>query len=87
MEFRVYWHASRYTRREDETEVARFKTWNEARNFLPLIEAEGRRQYFATIDDGLTYYNFLVTKEAGILEVIAMQDYPNMSIDDVLLKQ
>ena len=87
MEFSVFWHASRYGRNEDQHEVARFLTWNDARNFLPFIDTGCRRQYFATIDDGLNYYNFLVTKGAGPLEVIAMQDYPNLSIDDVLLKQ
>lgn len=87
MEFRVYWHTSRYGRNEDQHEVALFSTWNDARNFLPFIDTGGRHQYFATIDDDLNYYNFLVTKGAGPLEVICMQDYPNLSIDDVLLKQ
>jgi hypothetical protein len=54
---------------------------------VTFIDTGCRHQYFATIDDGLNYYNFLVTKGAGPLEVIAMQDYPNLSIDDVLLKQ
>jgi len=85
MRFIVYWHASRYRRFVEEREVARFNTWNDARSMLPLIDAGGRRQYFATIYDGLNYYNFLVTKGAGPLEVISMQDYPNLSIDDVLL--
>jgi hypothetical protein len=85
MKFTIYWHASRYGRHEDEHEVAQFNTWNDARTMLPLIDTGGIRQYFATIDDGLNYYNFLVTKGAGPLEVISMQDYPNLSIDDVLL--
>lgn len=46
----------------------------------------GLNQYFATIDDGFNTYHFLVTKGAGPLEVIGMQDYPNLSIDDVLFK-
>lgn len=44
-------------------------------------------QYFAVINDNNNVYHFLVTKGAGPLEVIGLQDYPNMSIYDVLLKQ
>jgi hypothetical protein len=44
-------------------------------------------QYFAFIDDHYNVYHFLVTKGAGPLEVIGLQDYPNMSIYDVLLKR
>jgi hypothetical protein len=44
-------------------------------------------QYFALIKDNNNVYHFLVTKGAGPLEVIGLQDYPNMSIYDVLLKQ
>jgi hypothetical protein len=51
---------------------------------LTCVDSE---QYFAVINDGDTAYHFLVTKGAGPLEVIALQDYPNMSIYDVLLKR
>ena len=52
---------------------------------LTSIDTE-LEQYFAFIDDHYNVYHFLVTKGAGPLEVIALQDYPNLSIDDVLLK-
>ena len=83
MEFLVTLHLDSHSRRR----VGRFSTWNDARNFLPVIDAGGLRQFYVTIDDCTSVYRFLVTKGAGPLEVISMQSYPNLSVDDVLLKQ
>jgi hypothetical protein len=84
MKFHAGWHTTTYGVMHP---VGKFYTWNDARNFLPVIDTGGMCQYYASIDDGHRIYRFLVTKGAGPLEVIAMQSYPNLSIDDVLLKQ
>ena len=80
--FSVFWYPSRYG---EEHEVAAFLSWNDAKAFLTCID-NGLRQYFASIYDENHEYHFLVTRGAGPLEVISMQDYPNLSIDDVLFK-
>ena len=85
-EFCISWRQSRYGTTKAGINVASCTSWVEANKFLPCLET-GLNQYFATIDDGVNMYHFLVTKGAGPLEVIAMQDYPNLSIDDVLFKQ
>ena len=74
------------SRNSTPIEVGKYDSWNEANNMLTCIDTD-LEQYFAFIDDHFNVYNFLVTKGAGPLEVIGLQDYPNMSIYDVLLKQ
>ncbi len=83
MQFTVCW---RKTRNSKPIEFGTCYSWKEANNLLTSIDTE-LEQYFAFIDDHYNVYHFLVTKGAGPLEVIALQDYPNLSIDDVLLKQ
>jgi hypothetical protein len=81
MQYTVSWLESRNSK---PIEVGTCASWTEANNMLTCVDSE---QYFAVINDGDTAYHFLVTKGAGPLEVIALQDYPNMSIYDVLLKR
>ena len=83
MQYTVCW---RKTRNDKPIEFGTCHSWNEANNMLTCIDTD-LEQYFAFIDDHFNVYNFLVTKGAGPLEVIGLQDYPNMSIYDVLLKQ
>jgi hypothetical protein len=82
-QFDVYWRRFRHD--TQKYKAAECYSWNEAKAFLTCID-NGLRQYFAYIDDGETVYYFLVTRGAGPLEVISMQDYPNLSIDDVLFR-
>jgi hypothetical protein len=67
-------------------EVGTCDSWAVANNMLTCVDTE-LEQYFAFINDSYNVYHFLVTKGAGPLEVIGLQDYPNMSIYDVLLKR
>jgi len=81
MQYTVYWLKSQNS---NSIEVGTCDSWSEANNMLTSVDSE---QYFAIIDDNDNIYHFLVTKGAGPLEVIGLQDYPNMSIYDVLLKR
>lgn len=81
MQYTVHWLKSRNS---TPIEVGTCDSWSEANNMLTSVDSE---QYFALINDNNNVYHFLVTKGAGPLEVIGLQDYPNMSIYDVLLKQ
>ena len=83
MQFTVCWRASR---NDKPIEFATCHSWDVANKLLTCVETD-LKQYFAFIDDHMTVYHFLVTKGAGPLEVIALQDYPNMSIYDILLKR
>ena len=83
MQYTVCW---RKTRNDKPIEVGTCHSWNEANNMLTCVDTD-LEQYFAFIDDHYNVYHFLVTKGAGPLEVIGLQDYPNMSIYDVLLKR
>ena len=81
MQYTVHWLKSLNS---NSIEVGTCDSWSEANNMLTSVDSE---QYFAIIDDNDNVYHFLVTKGAGPLEVIGLQDYPNMSIYDVLLKR
>ena len=83
MQYTVNWLKSRNS---TPIEVGKYDSWTEANNMLTSIDTD-LDQYFALINDNNNVYHFLVTKGAGPLEVIGLQDYPNMSIYDVLLKQ
>ena len=81
MQYTVHWLKSQNS---NSIEVGTCDSWSEANNMLTSVDSE---QYFALINDNNNVYHFLVTKGAGPLEVIGLQDYPNMSIYDVLLKR
>ena len=83
MQYTVCWLKSRNS---TPIEVGTCDSWSEANNMLTSIDTD-IDQYFALINDNDNVYHFLVTKGAGPLEVIGLQDYPNMSIYDVLLKR
>ena len=74
------------SRNSNPNEVGTCDSWSEANNMLTCLDTD-QDQYFALIKDNNNVYHFLVTKGAGPLEVIGLQDYPNMSIYDVLLKR
>ena len=83
MQYTVYWLKSPNSKMN---EVGTCDSWAVANNMLTCVDTE-LEQYFAFINDSYNVYHFLVTKGAGPLEVIGLQDYPNMSIYDVLLKR
>ena len=83
MQYTVCWLKSRNS---TPIEVGKYDSWTEANNMLTSIDTD-LDQYFALINDNNNVYHFLVTRGAGPLEVIGLQDYPNMSIYDVLLKR
>jgi hypothetical protein len=83
MKYTVCWLKSR---NDKPIEFGKYDSWTEANNMLTSMDTD-LDQYFALINDNNNVYHFLVTKGAGPLEVIGLQDYPNMSIYDILLKQ
>lgn len=83
MHFTVCW---RPTRDDKPIEFATCHSWDAANNLLTCVPTD-LKQYFAFIDNHMEVYHFLVTKGAGPLEVIGLENYPDMSIYDILLKR